>query len=152
MDREGLTYKCIWYPGTSDLRIHTSQVTLAGTAVRVGVIEQDMRRACVRMKRALSHLNPVSSQVTLYLNLCRRNQEEYPGKPCMGKKIICNLFACFLFNVDKNNNVNWWVNVIETIIQRPKDWRTLMKKKGTQFWIFETLNYRNFCCPWNMLT
>lgn len=46
--------------------------------VRVKVIEPDMIRAFVETKRTVFNLNVVSSQGTLYLNSCKKNQEKYP--------------------------------------------------------------------------
>lgn len=46
--------------------------------VGVKVIELDVLRAFVEIKRTVLNLNVVSCQVTLYLNLCKKNQEKYP--------------------------------------------------------------------------
>lgn len=70
--------------------------------VRVKVIELGTIRAFAETKRMVFNLNVVSSQVTLYLNLYKRNRGE--GNTMNNyawTKIICNLFAYLLVTVDK---------------------------------------------------
>lgn len=122
--------------------------------VRVKVIELGTIKAFAETKWMVFNLNVVSSQVTLYLNLYKRNQGgKYHEWLCMDKNHLQLICISLSHRRQKITTwIPWWTNVTET--SYPGILSTLKNpyNKGKHFGYLRYWTVGISASLWNMLT